>query len=252
MFGVFYTAFMAIGNGFHNINQKVIRLTSRDKALNNNELTYLDEKMHQRLTSDNRLVHTDQIKGDMVLVDDKTKNIIKNYTEDKYEKINKENKEKAIRTKKTVFEYCPKPSIREQYQKRCHSSYETFYKDVNSESIYVIRSIPNAKQSNLKSNVYVSIDTFNIIRKTDEQLECDNKWKQKLDDVETSAIKMVNFETKKKNITQEQYREKLRKKTISLEKNIKAHFIADDMFNDYISELNKQNFCNPEIRLNLL
>lgn len=127
-----------IAKGVFEFCKYVSKLNANDRAKQNNVskdgLTYVDNQGRMRLMSNNHIVTFEHYKGQYILRDLKTYDIVRNYTQEKKTAEYLNNKKKAEQEGKTVF--CI-DSDKHQHDKIKGKR----YLDTETNQIYVIRAI---------------------------------------------------------------------------------------------------------------
>ena len=166
LFGLFYTVFALGVKGTKSIKAANINKKRRNESITSNKQTYIDSDGCERLTYNNQKVLQTYIYTktpyceykDYVLKQVDSNNIIKNYSAEKRNQEENERYNDAIKNGKTVYRL---GTLRDNYYHSRINGYR--YKDINTNAIYVIRSLNGVK-------FYMDIDTGQFIRETDGEV----------------------------------------------------------------------------------
>lgn len=245
MFGILYGLFMGVSGVGRLVKNTYEEEVRKEHAKKYYDHTYYDKKGKRRLLDNGRWVHSVVRNEDRILEDVETHQIYRNFSQEQRNKIREDRKLKAIQNGRTVYVY-------EDRNPRLYRESElwkgTLYEDVNTGDHYVERSrYVNEEYRIGEVRMYVNIKNGLFVRKTDIQLEEDIKWKEKLDTLVDRKFDFVSMIARRKQMTKEQFDERLNKE-INRERNyILNRYISDDKFDEFIY---KENIKQAEYKAN--
>lgn len=236
MLGILYLLFTSIGSLGHNIRENIAESERKNEAYNSYDHTYYDKYGKRILVENNRWIHSNIRNGDRVLEDVTTHRIYRNFSEEERKEYEKIRKKEAIENNKTVYLY--------QYNKDIPYSDPwkgDRYKDIETGKIYVIRK----RYVNIECGIgevllYLDISTGKFVRKTDEQIEIDKKWIDKLNNIDEEIYKYINRITKNKQYTKEEINMLIDKRKNKIIHNINNNYISNDNMDKYLIEINNK------------
>ena len=166
LFGLFYTSFVLVVKGVHNIKTNAENKERKQKAILKEKETYFDEKGCERLISNNAKVMKATLwndciygkEGDYVLKYVDSNRIARNYTKEERDKTEAKSVSKAKEEGKTVYR------LGTWMDDHCKSKIQGYrYKDFKTGATYVIRTFNGVR-------FYMDIKTGQIVRETDGEL----------------------------------------------------------------------------------
>lgn len=235
MFGILYTIYSALGITGHKAKEAYHAEVRKQKAINNNDDTYTDAKGKTRYIKNDRWVCFSQVNGHRVLKDCLNDKVYIDYTENNENERCIKEKAEAIKQGNTVYLFIEERNISKSDPWKGHR-----YKDIETGKVYVIRKCLVNASSNDWCEFYVDISNGMYIRKTDLQVEKDKKWISKLTQIREDKNELLKKMTRNKNISKEEYENKLSKMINHSINVINSRFISDDNVEEYIRKLNEK------------
>ena len=233
MFGIIYSLFMTMGVVGHNVKNLSNDIVEKDKQNKKGKETYIDSLGRQRLIADDRHVITTERDGDKVLIDAKTRKIIKNYTNESEQKKREIAKNEAIKNNKTVYLY-------KSFDKNDKWAGD-WYQDIKTNQIYVVRKFTYGSYpfSHKEIYFYIDIHTGDIVRKTDWQIEMDQHFINKIDDLPNKVKEIVYNIHKNDNLTEEEIKNIINETYEEMKKALEKKYLNDSETKEFIIEQNK-------------
>lgn len=209
MFGLFYYIAVGLGLSLEKASDYKFSQEDRERARKKGQETYLDNRGRRRLVSTNERVHeTTLSNGDRVLKYYNKKDIIHNYSDEKYKKGMEKNKREALQKGKST--YCitvcgvPRADHTEVFYRNDNGYVRNpeeirgyRFKDFKTGNIYVIRKV--------KGRYYfMDITNGHLVRETDYQKEETAKY-DKYDLNIHPGVNITEFNKKKDRYKKENY-----------------------------------------------
>ena len=236
MFGIFYTMAMGISSLFHNIKQDMEESVRKDKAKDSYDHTYYDKKGKRILLDNNRWVCSAVRNGDRVLEDVETRQIYRNFSkEQRDDKCNK-NKKEAVQKGYRAYLFIDQKDRKDDYKWKGN-----LYKDLKTGDVYAIITRHITEYNEGIIDLYVNVETNEIIDKSDEQRYLfDIKWKKKLQNLKNDNLPYIENIARKKGWSREQTENELIKLINKKQKYILKNYVPEDNMSDYLIMINKK------------
>ena len=233
MFGIFYGIFSILAVSSYKIKRGIEASNDRHRARERGLDTYTNRHGKTTYVKNGRWVCTSKVNGHTVLKDVMTDEVYRDYTAENELYRRSAARIKALQTDKTVYVYMQSKDV-----PKYNPWKGTRYKDLKTGDIYVKRRELIGFDD--YCDFYVNISTGMYVRKTDEQKEKDKHWYKKLDSVGDRNLNILKSMTKNKNISDEEFNEKLQKMIDDSIRTINHRFINDERIDEYIEEINKK------------
>lgn len=186
MFGLIYSMIVSAGAISHKMNENIENKRNKIKYKSPDGLTYLDTNGRSRLISNDELVfYTHDKNGDYIL-EDVSGHVYKNFSKEQREKEFHERINLASKNNETT--YC----IDDNDHSKDWVCKGKRFKDFNTGNVYVIRQIKY-------KYYYMDISNGFIVRKTDWQIERDEKMKDAK--ILNNDLNIEEFNEKQKAVT---------------------------------------------------